>query len=144
MKLQRKQSFITSFYLLCKVFFSVYLFFLLKIYFHERNLEFFFQKLGVFSGNFPVFGRTEYTNLPSKSLYSVRIQNIKTRKHSKFGHLSRTGDIFRKLHYLDEVRTSRVTKSSYETELRKMTSHFELLTRKFLQKLLFRVTNLTS
>ena len=31
-----------------------------------------------------------------------------------------------------EVRNSGVTKSSYETELRKMTSHFELLTRKFL------------
>ena len=30
-----------------------------------------------------------------------------------------------------EVRNSRVTKSSYETELRKMTSHFELLTQKF-------------
>ena len=29
-----------------------------------------------------------------------------------------------------EVWTSRVTKSSYETELRKMTSKFELLTRK--------------
>ena len=28
-----------------------------------------------------------------------------------------------------EVQNSRVTKSSYETELRKMTSHFELLTR---------------
>ena len=31
-----------------------------------------------------------------------------------------------------EVQNSRVTKSSYETELRKMTSRFELLTRKFL------------
>ena len=29
-----------------------------------------------------------------------------------------------------EVRNSRVTKSSYETELGKMTSHFELLTSK--------------
>ena len=28
-----------------------------------------------------------------------------------------------------EVWNSRVTKSSYDTELRKMTSHFELLTR---------------
>ena len=28
-----------------------------------------------------------------------------------------------------EVRNSRVTKSSYETEYRKMTSHFEVLTR---------------
>ena len=31
-----------------------------------------------------------------------------------------------------EVRNSRVTKSSYETELSKTTSHFELLTRKLL------------
>ena len=31
-----------------------------------------------------------------------------------------------------EVPNSRVMKSSYETQLRKMTSHFELLTRKFL------------
>ena len=30
--------------------------------------------------------------------------------------------------YIVEVRNSRVTKSSYETQLRKMTSHFELLT----------------
>ena len=34
--------------------------------------------------------------------------------------------------------------SSYEADLRKMTSHFELLTRKFSQKLFFRVTNSTS
>ena len=31
-----------------------------------------------------------------------------------------------------EVRNSRVTKSSYEIELSKMTLHFELLTRKLL------------
>ena len=31
-----------------------------------------------------------------------------------------------------EVRNSRVTKSNYETELSKTTSHFELLTRKLL------------
>ena len=31
-------------------------------------------------------------------------------------------------YFLNEVRNSRVTISSYETELRKMTSHFELLT----------------
>ena len=31
-----------------------------------------------------------------------------------------------------DVRNSRVTKWSYEIELRKMTSHFKLLTRKFL------------
>ena len=43
-----------------------------------------------------------------------------------------------------EVRNSRVTKSSYKTEVRKMTSHLELLTRKFLQKLFFRVTNSAS
>ena len=33
---------------------------------------------------------------------------------------------------LKELRNSRVTKSSYQTELHKMTSDFELLTRKFL------------
>ena len=43
-----------------------------------------------------------------------------------------------------EARNSRVTKSSYETELRKMASHFQLITRKFLQKVLFRVTKSTS
>ena len=36
-----------------------------------------------------------------------------------------------------EVRNSQVTKSSYKTELRKMTAHFELLTRNFLQKFFF-------
>ena len=42
----------------------------------------------------------------------------------------KNGSCFR-LHllYPFEFRNSRVTKSSYETELRKMTSHFELLTR---------------
>ena len=45
--------------------------------------------------------------------------------------------------FLTEVRNSRVTKSSYEIEIRKITSHFELLTRKFLQKFFFRVTNST-
>ena len=37
-----------------------------------------------------------------------------------------------------------VTKSSYETELHKMTSHFELLTQNFLRKVFFQVTNSTS
>ena len=46
--------------------------------------------------------------------------------------------------HFNEVRNSRVTKSSYETELRRMTSYFELLTRKFLQEFFFRVTNSTS
>ena len=44
-------------------------------------------------------------------------------------------NLFSCLHFLknsEEVRNSRVTKSSYETELRKMTLYFELLTRKFL------------
>ena len=36
-----------------------------------------------------------------------------------------------------QVWNSRVTKSSYETELRKMTSRFELQTRKILQKVFF-------
>ena len=40
-----------------------------------------------------------------------------------------------------EVRNSRIMKSSYETELRKMMLHFELLTRQFLSKLFFQVTN---
>ena len=34
--------------------------------------------------------------------------------------------------YFKEVRNSQVAKLSYETELRKMMSHFELLTQKFL------------
>ena len=46
--------------------------------------------------------------------------------------------------YKHEIWNSRVTKSSCETELHKMTSHFELLTQKFLWKFFFRVTNLTS
>ena len=45
---------------------------------------------------------------------------------------------------LSEVWNSRVTKSSYETKLHKMTPHFELLTRKFLQKFFFQVTKSTS
>ena len=44
---------------------------------------------------------------------------------------------------MKEVQNSLVTKSSYETELDKMTSHLELLTRKYLQKFFFRGTNLT-
>ena len=42
---------------------------------------------------------------------------------------------------LSEVRNSQVTKSSYEIKLHKMASHFEILTRTFLQKFIFRVTN---
>ena len=42
-----------------------------------------------------------------------------------------------------EVQNSQVTKSSYKINLRKMTSHFELLTQKFLLKFFFRVTNTT-
>ena len=40
-----------------------------------------------------------------------------------------------------EVRNSWVTNLSYEIELCKTTSRFELLTRKFLQKFFFRVTS---
>ena len=36
-----------------------------------------------------------------------------------------------------EVRNSRLTKSSYETKLHKMRSHFQLLTRNFLRKFFF-------
>ena len=49
-----------------------------------------------------------------------------------------------KNHHPFESRNSRVTKSIYETEVRKMTSNFELLTRTFLYKFFFWVTNLTS
>ena len=50
---------------------------------------------------------------------------------------------FHLLPKIHEVRNSRVKKSSCETELRKMTSHFELLTRRFLWKFFFRITNST-
>ena len=40
-----------------------------------------------------------------------------------------------------DIQNSRVMKSSYETELCKMTSHFELLTRSRKIKLTLRVTN---
>ena len=43
-----------------------------------------------------------------------------------------------------EVRNSRVTKPIYETELCKMTSHFELLTRSRKIKVSLQVTNLKS
>ena len=46
--------------------------------------------------------------------------------------------------YKNEVRKARFTKSSYKTELWKMTSHFESLTQKFLHRFFFRVTNSTS
>ena len=42
---------------------------------------------------------------------------------------------------INEVLNSQVTKSSYEIELFEMTSHLDLLTRKFLPKFFFRVTN---
>ena len=45
---------------------------------------------------------------------------------------------------LEEVWNSRVTKSSYETELCKMKSHFELILKIFYCKTFFRVTNSTS
>ena len=45
---------------------------------------------------------------------------------------------------ISEVWNSRVTESSQETELRKAMSLFELLTRKFLWKFFFRVTNSAS
>ena len=51
---------------------------------------------------------------------------------------------FLNIHIFNEVRNSGVTKSRYETELRKMTPNFELTTPKFLLKFFFRVTNLTS
>ena len=51
---------------------------------------------------------------------------------------------FSLLGFETEVRNSRITELSYEIELRKMTSHFELSTRIFLQKFFVRVTNSTS
>ena len=39
--------------------------------------------------------------------------------------------------YWKKVRNSRVAKPSYKIELRKLMSHFELLTRKFLYKFFF-------
>ena len=44
--------------------------------------------------------------------------------------------------FRQEVRNSRVKKSVYKTELRKMTSHFELLTRKFFRKSSFELLTL--
>ena len=46
--------------------------------------------------------------------------------------------------YKNEVWNARFTKSSYKSELWKMTSHFESLTQKFLHRFFFRVTNSTS
>ena len=49
------------------------------------------SKYGPFSGlYFPVFVRTEYGDLLSKSPYSVQIQKIQTRKGSAFGLFSRS------------------------------------------------------
>ena len=46
-------------------------------------------------------------------------------------------------HFLCEVWNSSVTKSSYEVELCKMTTHFALVTRQLAYKFFFRVTNAT-
>ena len=114
--------------------------------------------------------RNEYRDLLVNRV-NLRIQfecrKMQTRKKSVFGHFSRS-EVVTRLTKLNtfcrqlifalrakrvliqqeikykEVRNYRVTKSSYEIELRKITSHFELLTRKFLQKSFFRVINWTS
>ena len=44
---------------------------------------------------------------------------------------------------ITKIWNFRVTKSSYEIEFRKMTSQFELLIRKYLQKYFFQVINST-
>ena len=52
------------------------------------------------------------------------------RWYIRHGHVEHTTRIVEKQHYTlnFEVLNCRVMKSSYETELRKMASHFELLT----------------
>ena len=46
--------------------------------------------------------------------------------------------------YKNEILNARFTKSSYKIELWKMTSHFELLSQKFLYRFFYGVTNSTS
>ena len=58
----------------------------------------------------------------------------------KYSSSGRISDI---LDYWD-VQNSRVTKLSYETELGKVTSDFDILTQKFISKLLFQFTNSNS
>ena len=61
-----------------------------------------------------------------------------------YKNLAHSFNLFDKCRQLFEAWNSWVTKSSYQIELRKMTSHFELLTRRVFQKFFFRVTNSTS
>ena len=92
---------------------------------------------------FKVLQKIEKGKLAKKSVaeeYGVKKNTVSTRiakkkKKNLWGIWIRLGEL--------EVWNSPVTKSSYETELHKMTSHFQLLTRKFLQKFFFWVTNLT-
>ena len=66
-------------------------------------------------------------------------QNILQKARSLLKIVRNISEQFQKhLEHFYEVRNSGVTKSSYETEFRKITSHFELLTRTFLQKFFFR------
>ena len=46
--------------------------------------------------------------------------------------IMRNDNLNNKAMEINEVRNSRVIKSSYETELRKITSYFALITRKYL------------
>ena len=57
-----------------------------------------------------------------------------------FGRISRISAETTSLGRKGEVRNSRVMKSGYETELRKMTSHFELLTLFFFSPLMYNHT----
>ena len=72
----------------------------------------------------------------------VTFQDFSRDKHNN--HKQCMKWYFEQIGVSNEVRNSRVTKSSYETELLKVTSHFELLPQKFLKKSFFRVTNSTS
>ena len=70
-----------------------------------------------FSGRFLKDG-AKFLSKPISDLYNLSTTSEKFPDSCKVAKL--------------EVRNSRVTKSIYESELRKMTSHFELLTRKCL------------
>ena len=80
-------------------------------------------------------GGTNLQKIINFSKYSTK--GIMTRSLLKI--VRNISEQFQKhLEHFYEVRNSGVTKSSYETEFRKITSHFELLTRTFLQKFFFR------
>ena len=61
---------------------------------------------------------------------SVTLQDFSRNKHNNHNQCMKW--YFEQIVVSNKVRNSRVTKLSYETELRKVTSHFELLTQKSL------------